>query len=149
MFYRTMSRAAELAVDPARLCATSGTSCPPAVSLHRHRLRLLRPALFSRLGEPLPFGISPQLLLRFLDATWSERGRRGDVGVRSGRDCHDQSLATLVWLVEYVLLKRYEKGESYNETQSDWTLPFALCLLPIGNQSGCAVKSFSSVHNDF
>lgn len=66
------------------------------------------PAFFPAVAQPLPFGVSPQVLLRFLDAAWSERV----VGVSvsefdSGRDHNDQSLATLVWLLEYLLLRRY------------------------------------------
>jgi hypothetical protein len=30
---------------------------------------------------------------------------------KPARDVRDQSLAVLVWLIEYVLLKRYEKGK--------------------------------------
>ena len=45
-----------------------------------------------------------------LHATWSERV----VGVslsefEPGRDVNDRSLQTLMWLVEYLLLARYEK----------------------------------------
>ena len=68
------------------------------------------PAFFPAVSHPLPFGISPSVLLRLLDAAWSEKV----IGVAlsefdPGRDRNDQSLATLVWLFEYLLLKRYEK----------------------------------------
>jgi arginase family enzyme len=67
------------------------------------------PAFFPAVSHPLPFGISPAFLLRILDAVWSERV----VGVsisefEPGRDQNDRSLATLVWLLEYLLLQRYE-----------------------------------------
>jgi arginase family enzyme len=67
------------------------------------------PAFFPAVVHPLPFGLSPQLVLGFLDAVWSERV----VGVALSefdpdRDRNDQSLSTLLWLVEYLLLKRYE-----------------------------------------
>jgi hypothetical protein len=53
--------------------------------------------------------MSPALLLRLLDAAWSERV----IGVAisefdPGRDRNDRSLSTLVWLLEYLLLKKYE-----------------------------------------
>jgi arginase family enzyme len=72
---------------------------------------VLDPAFFPAVSHPLPFGVSPQLLMRLLDAAWSERL----VGVAlsefdPGRDRNDQSLATLVWLVEYLLLRRYDAG---------------------------------------
>jgi agmatinase len=64
-------------------------------------------------AHPLPFGLSPQLVLRLVEAAWSERV----VGVAlsefdPARDRQDQSLSTLVWLLEYLLLKRYEAGET-------------------------------------
>jgi agmatinase len=71
------------------------------------------PAFFPAVTHPLPFGLTPQQVLRFIDAVWSERV----VGVAvsefdPGRDRNDQSLSTLVWLFEYLLLRRYEsEGE--------------------------------------
>jgi agmatinase len=67
------------------------------------------PAFFPAVTHPLPFGLNPQQVLRFLDAIWSERV----IGIAlsefdPGRDRNDQSLSTLVWLLEYLLLKRYE-----------------------------------------
>lgn len=70
---------------------------------------VLDPAYFPAVGQPLPFGLSPALLLRFLDAAWSDRV----TGVAlsefvPARDRNDQSLATLVWFLEYLLLKWHE-----------------------------------------
>jgi arginase family enzyme len=70
---------------------------------------VLDPTTFSAVTHPVPFGMSPHLLLRFLQASWTDRV----VGVAisefdPGRDHNDQCLATLIWLVEYLLLKRYE-----------------------------------------
>jgi arginase family enzyme len=67
------------------------------------------PAYFPAVSHPLPFGLSPALLLRLLDAAWSERV----IGVSvsefdPARDRNDRSLSTLVWLLEYLLLKKYE-----------------------------------------
>jgi arginase family enzyme len=72
---------------------------------------VLDPAFFPAVANPLPFGLSPQLLLRLLDAAWSERV----IGVslsefEPGRDRDDRSLATLIWLLEYLLLRRHEEG---------------------------------------
>jgi arginase family enzyme len=67
------------------------------------------PAFFPAAPRPVPFGISPHLLLRFLDAAWL--GRVDGLVVSEfdpARDRNDLGLATLVWLLEYVLLKRYE-----------------------------------------
>lgn len=67
------------------------------------------PAYFPALAHPMPFGISPTFLLRILDAVWSEKV----IGLAiseffPGRDQNDRSLATLLWLVEYLLLRHYE-----------------------------------------
>jgi len=67
------------------------------------------PAYFPAVSHPLPFGLSPALLLRLLDAAWSERV----IGMAisefdPARDRNDQSLTTLVWLLEYLLLKKYD-----------------------------------------
>ncbi len=68
------------------------------------------PAYFPGSAHPQPFGLSPQLFLRFLDAAWS-----GHVQVVAlsefdpAKDEHDRSLSTLVWLFEYLLLRWHEK----------------------------------------
>jgi arginase family enzyme len=111
-YYRETFPAAALAVDPG-----------PALQYVRKAARrservfldldcdVLDPAYFPGTAHPLPFGLSPPLLLRFLDAAWCA----GVVGVSvsefdPARDGKDQSLSTLVWLLEYLLLKQYEPG---------------------------------------
>ena len=71
------------------------------------------PAFFPAVTHPLPFGLSPEQALRFLDAAWSDRV----IGVAisefdPAKDRNDQSLATLVWLIEYLLLKHYERRDT-------------------------------------
>ena len=59
----------------------------------------------------MPFGLSPQQVLRVVDAAWS--GNVIGLAVSEfdpARDRNDQSLAALVWLLEYLLLRRYEAG---------------------------------------
>ena len=70
---------------------------------------VLDPVFFPAVARPVPFGISPQQLLRGLDAVWSERVAGVAVSeFDPARDRDDQSLATLVWLLERLLLRRYE-----------------------------------------
>jgi arginase family enzyme len=69
------------------------------------------PAYFPAVTQPVPFGLSPPLVLRLIDAAWGPNV----AGVMlsefdPGRDRNDQSLATAVWLLEYLLLRRYEAG---------------------------------------
>ncbi len=71
---------------------------------------VLDAAFFSAVSRPVPFGLSPEHLLRVLDAVWSERV----IGVAlsefdPSRDRDDRSLSLLVWLLESLLLRRYER----------------------------------------
>jgi arginase family enzyme len=111
-YYRHAFAAGELAVDPA-----------PALTRLREASRAARrvfldvdcdvfdPAYFPAVAQPVPFGLAPPLVLRLIDAAWGPNV----AGVLlsefdPGRDRNDQSLATTVWLLEYLLLRRYEAG---------------------------------------
>ncbi|HZV04567.1 MAG TPA: arginase family protein [Gemmataceae bacterium] len=108
-FRRTFS-AAELAIDPR-----------PALDELRQASRNARrvfldldcdvfdPASFPAVTQPVPFGLTPLLLLRLMDAIWSTNVAGLILSeFDPGRDRNDQSLAMLVWLLEYLLLRRYE-----------------------------------------
>jgi agmatinase len=70
---------------------------------------VLDPAFFPATAHPLPFGLAPPQLLQFIDAAWGDNVCGVSVSeFDPGRDHGDQSLTTLVWLLEYLLLKRYE-----------------------------------------
>jgi arginase family enzyme len=69
------------------------------------------PAFFPAVADPLPFGLSPEAVLRLVNAVWSDR--IAGVAVSEfvpARDREDRSLSTLVWLLEYLLLKRHESA---------------------------------------
>jgi len=110
-YYQEVFPASELAVNPERaeksIRQIAGEAGRVFIDID---CDVLDPAYFPAVTHPLPFGLSPALLLRFLDAAWSDRM----VGVAisefdPGRDRNDLSLATLVWLMEYLLLKKYEE----------------------------------------
>jgi agmatinase len=110
-YYRRAFSAAELAVDhePAVAFLREASQTAERVFLDLD-CDVLDPAFFPSVGHPQPFGLSPQLLLRLLDAAWSDRV----IGVAlsefdPARDTNDRDLATLLWLLEHVLLKKYEK----------------------------------------
>lgn len=108
--YRATYSAAELAIDPepALEAIRKATKTAKRVFLDID-CDVFDPAFFPAISHPLPMGLSPQLLLRFIDAAWSERLAGLALSeFDPGRDRNDQSLGTLVWLLEYVLLKRYE-----------------------------------------
>jgi arginase family enzyme len=109
-YYRSTFAAADMAIDPA-----------PAVSAVREMAAtagrvfididcdVIDPAYFPATAHPLPFGLSPPLLLRLIDAAWGDNICGVAVSeFDPGRDRADRSLSTLVWLTEYLLLKRYE-----------------------------------------
>jgi agmatinase len=67
------------------------------------------PTFFPAVTQPVPFGLTPQQVLRVIDAVWSPNVAGLFLSeFEPGRDRQDQCLATLVWLIEYVLLRRYE-----------------------------------------
>jgi arginase family enzyme len=109
-YYQETFSAVELATDPGpalkRLRSASRATGKVFLDLD---CDVLDPAFFPGVSHPLPFGLSPALLLRLLDAVWSERVLGLAVSeFCPARDDRDRSLATLVWLLEYLLLKRYE-----------------------------------------
>lgn len=70
---------------------------------------VLDPAYFPAVTHPLPFGLSPPLLLRLLNAAWSDRVMGVAISeFDPGRDQNDRSLSILIWLLEYLLLRKYE-----------------------------------------
>jgi agmatinase len=109
-YYRRVFPANELAVDAGPALGHLREACAAADHVFLDLdCDVFDPAYFPALSHPLPFGIGPPLFLRLLDAAWSERV----VGVAvsefdPARDLRDQSLSTLVWLMEYLLLKRHE-----------------------------------------
>jgi arginase family enzyme len=112
-YYQEVFSAADLARDPGP--ALEGVR-KAAAAARRVFLDIdcdvLDPAYFPAVSHPLAFGLNPQLLLRFVDAAWSDR--LAGVALSEfdpGRDHRDQSLSTLVWLMEYLLLRRYERAE--------------------------------------
>ena len=109
-YYQHVFPAADLAVDsqPAEQTIRQAVAQADRVFIDLD-CDVLDPAYFPAVSHPLPFGLPPSLLLRLVDAAWSERL----IGVAvsefdPARDHNDQSLSTLVWLLEYLLLKKYE-----------------------------------------
>jgi arginase family enzyme len=67
------------------------------------------PAYFPAVSQAVPFGLTPQQVLRVLDAVWSPKIAGLCLSeFDPGRDHQDRCLATLLWLIEYVLLRCHE-----------------------------------------
>jgi arginase family enzyme len=111
-YYRQTFAAEQVAIDPDAVVAALRAAAAGAERVFFDiDCDVFDPAFFPAVTHPLPFGLSPPLLLRCLDAAWSPKV----AGVAlsefdPGHDRDDRSLATLVWLLEYLLLKCYEKG---------------------------------------
>jgi agmatinase len=67
------------------------------------------PAFAPAVHHTLPFGLTPQQFLPLLEAAWSAKVAGFSVSeFDPGRDVRDTTLGLLGWLLERVLLKRYE-----------------------------------------
>jgi arginase family enzyme len=111
-YYRHTFPAAELAIDPEPALVAVAELCAEAEAVFVDvDCDVLDPAYFPGVAHPVPLGISPQLLLRFLDAAWSPRLLGCAISeFDPSRDHAERSLSTLMWLLEYLLLRRYEKS---------------------------------------
>jgi arginase family enzyme len=70
---------------------------------------VLDPAFAPGVPQPMPFGLTPLQLLTLLDAAWSDKVVGMSVSeFDPGRDDRDRTLSLLGWLIERVLLKKYE-----------------------------------------
>jgi len=113
-YYQRAFSAAELAIDPEPALAYLGAACRNAKRVFLDfDCDAFDPAYFPAVGHALPFGLNPPLVLRLLDSVFSERVAGMALSeFEPSRDVNDRSLAMLIWLVEYLLLKRYEPQKS-------------------------------------
>ena len=106
-YYREVLTAEDVAADPDRVMKR-------VAALARSADRVwvdidcdaFDPAFVPAVQHPQPMGLSPAFVLRLVSAAWSDKL----VGVSvsefdPGRDRSDQSLGTLVWLIEWCLLR--------------------------------------------
>ncbi len=109
-YYRRTFSAAELAIDPQpaldELRQIRGGAARVFLDVD---CDVFDPVSFPAVAQPVPFGLNPLLLLRLVDAIWSPNVAGLLLSeFDPARDRNDQSLATLVWLIEYLLLRRHE-----------------------------------------
>jgi agmatinase len=108
-FFRAYS-AAELALDTRAALAELAARCREARKVFIDLdCDVFDPAYFPGAAQPQPFGLSPQQVLQFIEAAWSEKVAGFAISeFDPARDQNDRSLATLIWLMEYILLKRHD-----------------------------------------
>jgi agmatinase len=108
-FRRTFA-ASELALDPEPALRAVAEAAAQADRVFLDLdCDVFDPAHFPAVAQPQPFGLTPHFVLRVLAAI----GRDRLAGLilsefEPARDRHDHCLATLLWLIEYVLLSLYE-----------------------------------------
>jgi arginase family enzyme len=109
-FYRRAIPAAELANRFTEVLEEVASYCRSAERVFLDLdCDVFDPACFPAVTHPVPFGLQPRDLLRMVDAAWSERVAGVAISEYDpGRDRSDNCLATLAWLLEYLLLKRHE-----------------------------------------
>jgi arginase family enzyme len=114
-YYRQTFSAAELALDSQPALDQLAWSATTAERVFLDiDCDVIDPAFFPAVTQPVPFGLSPTLLLRLLHAAWSPKVAGVMISeFDPARDHDDRSLATVMWLVEYLLLLKYEglKGQ--------------------------------------
>jgi arginase family enzyme len=109
-YYRHTFSSSQTAVDSTGLAAQLRTLSGTAERIFLDiDCDVFDPAFFPAVSEPVPFGLSPPALLALIDAVWSPH----IAGVclsefNPACDRDDHCLSTLVWLIEYLLLRRYE-----------------------------------------
>jgi len=110
-YFQQAHAAADIAIDPSPALKEVRAACDRAQGIFLDLdCDVLDPAYFPATSHPMPFGLSPQTLLRFLDAAWSDKVTGLAISeFDPARDQGDRSLETLAWLVEYALLRRCEK----------------------------------------
>jgi arginase family enzyme len=109
-FYRATFSAGDLAIDssPAVAAVREMAAAAGRVFIDID-CDVLDSAFFPATNHPLPFGLMPQQLLRFIDAAWGNNVCGVAVSeFDPGRDLSDRSLSLLLWLAEHLLLRRYE-----------------------------------------
>lgn len=110
-YLRTFS-AADLLLHPTRVLTELSTLADKVERIYLDvDCDVFDPTYFPAVAQPVPFGLAPIAVLPILDAIWSDKVRGVCLSeFDPGRDDRDRSLATLVWLIEYLLLRRYEKS---------------------------------------
>jgi arginase family enzyme len=112
-YYTQIWAADRLAHDPASVYSGVAEACRNARRVFLDLdCDVFDPAFFPAVTHALPFGIEPRQILPLLDIVgWNRLAGVMLSEFDPARDRNDLSLATLVWFLEYLLLRRYEKPQ--------------------------------------
>ena len=117
-YYHAIFSAAQLAHDPNGAVAAVVQAAKKAKRLVLDLdCDAFDPAYFPATLNPLPFGLAPSFLLRVLEEIGPERFEIVAISEYApSRDREDQSLGTLLWLLEWIFLRWYETGPTHAES---------------------------------
>lgn len=109
-YYHASFAAADLAIDGAAVFAKLRALLDEAERVFVDiDCDVFDPAFFPAVKEPRPFGLNPLIVLQLLDMIGSKRLAGLAISeFDPARDQNDRCLETLMWLIEYVLLLKYE-----------------------------------------
>ena len=109
--YHAHFSAADLALDRAGVLGKLREMCKPVERVFLDLdCDVFDPAYFPATAQTRPFGVDPLLVVQLLDAVGAARLAGCAISeFDPARDQNDRCLETLMWLMEYVLLAKYEK----------------------------------------
>lgn len=110
-YYRQTFPANELHRDPApALAAVRAAIAAADLAVIDIDCDVFDSAFFPAVAQPEPFGLSPAFVLRCLEEIWGPKLRAVALSeFVPAHDHRDQSLATLLWLLEWLLLRNHER----------------------------------------
>jgi agmatinase len=102
--------ATDVHIAPERVLAEIGVAAAGAESVFLDiDCDVFDPAFFPGTTHPLPLGLAPSFVVKLVEAVGIDRLAGLALSeFDPGRDRHDQSLATLIWLLEWLLLRLHE-----------------------------------------
>jgi agmatinase len=110
-YYHAAFSAADITRDEAGVLGKLREACASAENVFLDLdCDVLDPVFFPAVSQPRPFGLAPLFLLKVLDAVGAGKLRGLALSeFDPARDANDRCLETLMWLIEHVLLSKYER----------------------------------------
>lgn len=110
-YYEQVHPAADVIVDTPRVLMEIGRAAAAAEHIFLDiDCDVFDPAFFPGTTHPLPFGLTPAFVIKLIETIGIEKICGMAISeFDPGRDVRDQSLGTLIWLIEWLLLRLYER----------------------------------------
>lgn len=110
-YYQATIPASRLCLEPEDAWKEMASWCSEAEAIYLDLdCDAIDPTFFPAVKQPVPFGLTLHQVLQVIHRCWSDKVKGVMVSeFLPDRDVGDKSLSTLVWLIEHLLLLRYEK----------------------------------------